>query len=130
MRPYCHDQPKADTDKAIYNYQHYLARRTCENAFGILCQYFRIFFTPIAVDPDTTVLITSAVCIVYNLLKDEHSLSSCDETPSDVMDLPRNIQPLPRRKGNADFEAGINFESIFVVGKGKWLGNQLTYKVN
>jgi hypothetical protein len=24
---------------------------------------------------------------------------------ADVMDLPRNIQPLPRRKGNADFEA-------------------------
>ena len=23
-----------------------------KNAFGILCQYFRIFFTPIAVDPE------------------------------------------------------------------------------
>jgi len=43
MRPYPHDQAKADTDKAIYNYRHCLARRTCKNAFGILCQYFRIF---------------------------------------------------------------------------------------
>jgi len=105
MRPYPHDQAKADTDKAIYNYRHCLARRTCENAFGILCQYFRIFFTPIAVDPDTTVLIVLAACIVYNFLREERSSSSCDETLSDVMDLPRNIQPLPRRKGNADFEA-------------------------
>jgi hypothetical protein len=39
MRPYPHDQAKTDTDKAIYNYRHCFARRTCENAFGILCQY-------------------------------------------------------------------------------------------
>jgi len=100
MRPYPHDQAKA-----IYNYKHCLARRTCENAFGILCQYFRIFFTLIAVALDTAVLIVLAACIVYNFVRDERSSSSCDETPSDVMDLPRNIQPLPRRKGNADFEA-------------------------
>jgi len=103
MRPYPHDQAKADTDKAIYNYRHCLARRTCEDSFAILCQYFRIFFTLIAVDLDTTVLIVLAASIVYNFLRDEHSSSSCDETPSDVMDTPRNTQPLPRRKGNADF---------------------------
>jgi hypothetical protein len=51
MRPYPHGQAKADTQKAIYNYRHSLAIRTCENAFGILCQYFRICFTPLAVDP-------------------------------------------------------------------------------
>jgi len=105
MRPYPHDQAKADTDKAIYNYRHCLARRTYENTFGILCHYYRIFFTPIAVDPGSTVLIVLAACTVYNFLRDERSSSSCDETPSDVMDLPRNITPLPRRKGNADFEA-------------------------
>ena len=105
MRLYPPDQARTDTDKAICNYRQCRARRTCENAFGILCQYFRIFFTPIAVDPDTTVLIVLAACIVHNFLRDERSSSSCDETPSDVMDLPRNIQPLPRRKGNADFEA-------------------------
>jgi len=104
MRPYPHGQEKADTDTAIYNYRHCLAR-TSENAFGILCQYFRMFFTPTAVDPDTTVLIVLAACIVRNFLRDECSSSSCDGTPPDVMDLPRNIQPLPRRKGNADFEA-------------------------
>ena len=105
MRPYPYDQAKADTGKAIYNYRHCLARRTCENALGILCQYFRIFFMHIAVDLDTTVLIVLAACIVYNFLRDERSSSSCDEIPSDVIDLPRNIQPLPRRKENADFEA-------------------------
>jgi len=61
-------------------------------------------FTPIAMHPDTTVLIILADCIVYNFLRDIRSSSSFDETPSDVMDLPHNTQPLPRRKGNADFE--------------------------
>jgi hypothetical protein len=77
----CCQQPE------IYNYGHCLARRICENAFGILCQYFMTFFTPIAVDPDTTLLIVFVACIVYNFLSDEHS------------------SPLPRRKVNADFEA-------------------------
>ena len=57
MRSYPHEQAKADTEKAVYNYQHCLATRTCKNAFSILCQYFRIFFSPTAVDPETTVLI-------------------------------------------------------------------------
>ena len=61
-------------------------------------------FTPrIAVDPDTTVLIVLAACLVYNFIRDERSSSSCDKTPSDVMDLPRNIKP--KRKGNAEFQA-------------------------
>ena len=72
---------------------------------SVFCASTSGFFTPIAVDPDTTALIVLAACIVYNFLRDERSLSSCDETPSDIMDLPRNIQPLPRRKENADFEA-------------------------
>ena len=105
MRPYSHQQAKADTGKAVYNYRHFLARRSCENAFGILCQYFRISFTPIAVDPDITVLIVLATCIVYNFLRDERFSSSSDEELSSTIDLPRNRQPLPRRKGNADFEA-------------------------
>jgi hypothetical protein len=43
-------------------------------------------------------------CTVHNFLRGERS-SSCDETPSHVMDPPRNIPPLLRRKGNDDFEA-------------------------
>jgi hypothetical protein len=55
MRPYPNEQAKADTDKAIYYYRHFTAGRTCQNAVAILCQYFMIFFTPTAVDPETTV---------------------------------------------------------------------------
>jgi len=85
MRLYPHDQAKADTDKAVYNYQHCVARRTSKNVFGILCQYFITFFTSIVVDLDTTVLTVLAACVVYSFLIDERSLSSCDETPFDVI---------------------------------------------
>lgn len=35
-----------DQSKAIHNYRHSQARRTTENAFGIMSSYFRIFFYP------------------------------------------------------------------------------------
>lgn len=47
MRPYPRNQSKSDPKKAIFNYRLSRARRTTENTFGIMCQYFRVFFTPI-----------------------------------------------------------------------------------
>lgn len=53
MKPYPRQQSLLDPSKAIYNYRHSRARRTTENAFGIMSSYFRIFFTPINVKPET-----------------------------------------------------------------------------
>jgi hypothetical protein len=102
---YIDEADKADAQKAFCNCRHCLARRTCENAFSVLWRHFRICFTPIAVDGHTAELIVFAACIVYNFLRDERSSSSSDEEPSCAVDRPRNMQPLPRRKGDADFEA-------------------------
>ncbi|GFW62511.1 DDE Tnp4 domain-containing protein [Trichonephila clavipes] len=44
MKPYPRLQSLHDASKAIYNYRLSRARRTTENAFGILCSYFRLFF--------------------------------------------------------------------------------------
>ena len=123
MSLYPHDQTKADTDKAIYTYRHCLVRRTCKNAFSILCQYFRIFFTLIAVDPDTTVLIVLAACIVYNFLRDKRSLSSCDETSWTFHVLYNHCPEEKEMLTLKHITSGTNFESISVVGKGKWLGS-------
>jgi hypothetical protein len=104
MTPYPHKQAKADKEKAVYNYQHCLAGRTCENAFGILCQYCRIFFSTTAVYPETTVLIVLGGLHGLEFLNGKMLSPSCDEASS-VIDLPQNIRPMPRRKENADFEA-------------------------
>lgn len=67
MKPYPRKQSLEENDKAIYNYRHSRARRTTENAFGVLCAYFRIFFTPIANKPETIDNIITSAAILHNL---------------------------------------------------------------
>lgn len=54
MKPYPRQQSLFDKSKAVYNYRHSRARRTSENAFGIMSSYFRIFFTLIQTTPEKT----------------------------------------------------------------------------
>ena len=54
--------------KRIYNYRLSRARRTSKNAFGILANMFRIFFTRINLSPELSSKITLACCILHNLL--------------------------------------------------------------
>lgn len=85
MRPYPRDQSKADVTKAIFNYRLSRARRTTENTFGIMCQYFRVFFTPINILPETVDNLIMTGCIVYNLLRDESIECSTDSTEKEPM---------------------------------------------
>jgi hypothetical protein len=68
--------------KAIYNHRHSQATRTTENAFGILSQYFRIFFTPIAIKPETVDSLVMTACILHNMLQKEHIPYSNEDTSS------------------------------------------------
>lgn len=49
MKSYPRKQAATDRNKLVYNYRHSRARRTSQNAYGIMSAYFRVFFTPIAV---------------------------------------------------------------------------------
>lgn len=70
MKPYPQALSATDGTVATYNYRHCRARRTSENAFGILCQYFRIFFTPLAVKQlETGDNIIFASCLLHNMLR-------------------------------------------------------------
>ncbi|XP_050299344.1 uncharacterized protein LOC126738181 [Anthonomus grandis grandis] len=66
MKPYSPNQAKHDKTKAIYNYRHSRAR-TSKDAFGIMCQYFRIFYTPIAVAPEVADNIIVSTFILHNM---------------------------------------------------------------
>lgn len=70
MKSYRRKATLTDRTKLIYNFRHSHARRVSENAFGILCSYFRIFFTPIHCSIDHINNIIMASCILYNLLRD------------------------------------------------------------
>lgn len=48
------------------------ARRVTENAFGILCQVFRIFFTPINLKAETVDYLIIAARCIHNYLRNEY----------------------------------------------------------
>jgi hypothetical protein len=83
MRPYPRNQSKLNPKKAISNYRLDRARRTTENTFGIMCQYFRVFFTPINILPDTVDNLIMAACIIHNLLREERMVCPMDSTDRD-----------------------------------------------
>lgn len=70
MKPFPRAQSLHDASKAIYNYRHCRARRTTENAFGIMSSYFRIFFTPIQTTPEKIDKIIMTSCILHNLMRE------------------------------------------------------------
>lgn len=69
MKPYSR-RSKLDHQKEVFNYRLCRARRVAENAFGLLSQVFRVFYTPIAIAPDTCTDLILVACCFHNLLRD------------------------------------------------------------
>lgn len=90
MKSYPRQAAHTDRTKLVYNFRHSHARRVSENAFGIMCSYFRIFFTPIHCSMDHINNIVMACCILHNLLRDEAKVFN-----PDAVEMPtQNFQPL------------------------------------
>lgn len=70
MKPYARRVAKNDLSKEIFNYRLCRARRVSENAFGLLSQVFRIFYTPIGIAPETCTNMILVACCLHNLLRD------------------------------------------------------------
>lgn len=108
MKPYPRQQSLHEHDKAIYNYRHSRARRTTENAFGILCAYFRILFTPIQTTVETIDNIVVAACILYNMMRTE-KIESPRETSfgnfgTAPIEVPASMVPLAPVAGRVNVE--------------------------
>lgn len=94
MKPYPRSQAQHDRTKAIFNYRLSRARRTTENAFGVLSSYFRIFFMPIATNPDRTDNIILSCCILHNMLRSQKILSPCEENVGSAIDNEKHVHNL------------------------------------
>ena len=67
MRPYA--ARFLNRERTIFNYRLSRARRVVENAFGILANRFRIFLSPICLEPEKVELIVLATCALHNYLR-------------------------------------------------------------
>lgn len=98
MKPYPRQKSLHDRYKAIYNYRHSRARRTTENAFGIMASYFRVFHTPIGIATVETIdNVILAACILHNMMRTE-KINSPAETifgnTDDVIMPVNNLIPI------------------------------------
>lgn len=117
MKPYTKPAANADKNKAIFNYRLCRARRVSENAFGILCQIFRVFFSPIAIKPGTCDTLILAACALHNLLRsgymEKHAKPHYEYDPEEP---PTGFIALRRMGGFANsegFEVRENLSKYF-----------------
>lgn len=116
MKPYNKAQAKEDIEKKIFNYRLSRARRVSENAFGLLSQVFRVFYSPIAIKPETCDLLIQATYCLHNLLRDGYE----ERNPQHIhvhqeMDEPHtNMRPLARHGGYGN-AVGFNVREAFVI---------------
>lgn len=108
MKPYSR-RSQLDRQMEIFYYRLCRARRVAENAFGLLSQIFRVFYTPIAISPDTCTDLILVACCLHNLLRDGYlednsrPFYSRDETQNPT----ENMINLAPTRGSA-------FEGIYV----------------
>ena len=69
IKPYPHRN--LDHGQRIFNYRLSRARRTVENAFGILANRLRVFLTNIYIEPDKVTCITLAALALHNFLREK-----------------------------------------------------------
>lgn len=89
MRPY---PGTLDKEQKIFNYRLSRARRTIENAFGILCARWRIFYTPIRSNVENVENYVLACLTLHNYLRLTDNASYCPMGFTDTYDSTGNLQ--------------------------------------
>lgn len=89
MRPY---PGNLDKEQRIFNYRLSRARRTIENAFGILSARWRIFYTPIRAKVENVENYVLACMSLHNYLRLTDNASYCPLGFADSYDATGNLQ--------------------------------------
>lgn len=90
---------KLTARRRVYNYRHSRCRRTVECAFGVLSNKWRIFHTPILVEPEFTDDIVKACCILHNFVRQRDGINFEDTEVHPFEDI-TNFGSSSRGKGN------------------------------
>lgn len=84
--------------KRVFNYRLSRCRRNVECAFGVLANKWRIFHTPILVQPDFIDEIVQACCILHNFVRKRDGINYEDTETHPFSDI-YNFGAGPRRRG-------------------------------
>ena len=87
-----HYPGKLDKEQMIFNYHLSQARRTIENAFGILSVHWRIFHNPIRANIENIEKYVLACLCFHNYLKLTHNAFYCPAGFVDSFDETRNLK--------------------------------------
>lgn len=98
MKPYA--QGSCNAQEILFNKRLSSARSVVECAFGLLATKFRLFHTPIYLEPKKATIVTTACCYLHNFLLKE---KSSNYTPSkDNKDTLISIAPTLNRNAKSD----------------------------
>lgn len=126
MKPYSR-RNLSDSEQRT-NYRLSRGRRTSENAFGILSNVFRVFHTPMNLQPDKAAKIVRAACVLHNFIRKKTlhlpAQSGCQE------DIGSDFAPLRVRNPNCSQAAKDVREHLkeyfCTVGAVPWQDKQST----
>lgn len=96
LRPYPSRQLNAT--KRVFNYRLSRCRRSVECAFGILANKWRIFHTPVLVQPNFIDVIVKACCILHNFVRKREGINYEESELYPCMDVD-DFGPFPRGRG-------------------------------
>lgn len=129
MKPFPRPQSLQDIEKAIYNYRLSRARRIVENAFGILCARFRLFYSPINAKPETIDNIITATCILHNIMSNARGSSTQRLNGVQQQFMDEQFPSISAGGGRSDLAAQTirdKFKVFFNgVGAVSWQRNQI-----
>lgn len=112
MKPYPGRGETVET--TIFNYRLSRARRTSENAFGILAARFQVFRQPIRTTPENVKDITLAAVALHNYLRVN---SRETYTPPDFIDR-EDLQSGRLHRGQMHLHPHAAVEGLHAVGRG------------
>jgi len=127
MRPY--PGTGLTHDQRIFNYRLSRARRTVENAFGIMSTRFRVFRRPISIEPTKVDAVVKA-CVVLHNLSNVVSASATQESQQtesnySTIHALRNLPRIGRRNSSDAMRVRQQLTEYFVspVGAIRWQEN-------
>ncbi|XP_057308742.1 uncharacterized protein LOC130647044 [Hydractinia symbiolongicarpus] len=132
MKPYA--QKGLTESKRIFNYRLSRARRTSENAFGILVNRFRCLTAKLNVLPESAVKVTLATCALHNMLctmsMQTYTNAEGPEIKDNIFNNLSSLSPMEGTKSRNFSTRAENIRNSFSdyfqgIGQVHWQWNQV-----